>query len=122
MTLAPVLATLLFLSAKSLVFFPSSENIEMNGIKGNVVKEVENDEIKVVLSNTSEHYLLNIWVKTPLKSTSSVVYEINSKGEKMMVLGQLQGEGGYVFSSKSFIRGFVVMDEIKNQQTLKLEF
>ena len=122
MIISPVLAILLFLSAKNLDFFPASETFPMGKVEGNLVNETENDEIKAILSNTSEQYLLNIWVKTPLKSTSSVVYEINSKGEKGAVLGQLEGEGSYVFPSKSMIKGFVVIDEIKNQQILKLEF
>ena len=122
MIISPVLAILLFLSAKNLDFFPASETFPMEKVEGNVVKETENGEVKAILSNTSQQYLLNIWVKTPLKSTSSVVYEINSKGEKGAVLGQLEGEGGYVFSSKSMIKGFVVIDEIKNQQILKFEF
>ncbi|WP_435624885.1 hypothetical protein [Flagellimonas sp.] len=122
MVLTPVLAILLFLSARNLDFFPASETIPIGKAEGNIVKETENDEIKAILSNTSRQYLLNIWVKTPLKSTSSVVYEINVNGEKGRVLGQLEGEGSYVFPSRSMIKGFVVMDEIKNQQILKLEF
>ena len=120
--LTPILAILLFLSAKNLDFFPSMDTLQMDNVEGNVVKEIENAEIKAILSNTSEQYLLNIWVKNPLKSTSSVVYAINANGEKGEVLGQLEGKGNYVFSSKANIDGFLVMDEIKNQQILKLEF
>ncbi|WP_422859167.1 hypothetical protein ACOKFD_17955 [Flagellimonas sp. S174] len=122
MILTPTLAILLFLSGKNLDFFSSSENLYMAEVKGNVVEEIENAEIKVVLSNTSEQYLLNIWLKSPLRATSSVVYEINGKGEKGAVLGQLQGIGNYSFPSTGIIKGFIVMDEIKNQQILKLEF
>ena len=120
--LTPILAILLFLSAKNLDFFPSIDTLQTDNVEGNVVKEIENAEIKAILSNTSEQYLLNIWVKNPLKSTSSVVYAINPNGEKGEVLGQLEGKGNYVFSSKANIDGFLVMDEIKNQQILKLEF
>ncbi|MEM9361040.1 MAG: hypothetical protein AAGA43_00320 [Bacteroidota bacterium] len=120
--LISVLAILLFLSAKNLNFFPSTEMLQVDKIEGNVVKEIENAEMKVVLSNTSQQYLLNIWVKTPLKSTSSVVYEINGKGKKGAVLGQLTGKESYVFPSRAIINGFMVVDEIKNQQILRLEF
>ena len=120
--LTPILAILLFLSAKNLDFFPSIDTLQTDNVEGNVVKEIENAEIKAILSNTSEQYLLNIWVKNPLKSTSSVVYAINPNGEKGEVLGQLEDKGNYVFSSQANIDGFLVMDEIKNQQILKLEF
>ena len=122
MVIAPILLVFLFLVASTLDFSNRVNQVVMEKVEGNAIKEAENTEVKVILTNASEQLLLNIWVKTPLKSTSSVVYEINGKGEKGQLLGQLHGTGTYAFPLKANIAGFIVVDEIKNQQILKLEF
>ncbi len=120
--LAPVLFILVFLVLDTLRFPSSPKSFDMYSFQGTSIKEAENDKVKIVLSNSSNQYVLNVLVKQPLRATSSVVFEINGKGEKGRVLGQLEGEGNYAFAGKGNIKGIVVEDVIKKQQILKLEF
>ena len=78
----------------------------------------ENEYVKVTMGINS----LQIEVKESLRSSSSVIYSINSKGEKVKVLGQLQSEGNYEFELIEPLSGIIIEDKIKETELLKLNF
>ncbi|UII80661.1 hypothetical protein [Flagellimonas sp. CMM7] len=80
------------------------------------------DIVDTNLTRSKGAYILELNVKSPLKSASSVVYALNMKGEKDSKLGLINGVGSYSFPSKKEIKGIVIQDVLKNQEILKLEF
>lgn len=65
---------------------------------------------------------VEIELNTPFASPSAVVYELNQGGKKGHVLGQLEGMGTYTFQASENSMGILVLDEIKNEELLKMEF
>lgn len=81
-----------------------------------------NDMVDANLSKSKGTYVLELNVKSPLKSASSIVYALNMKGQKDSKLGLINGVGSYTFPSKKEIKGIIIQDVLKNQEILKLEF
>jgi hypothetical protein len=78
----------------------------------------DNEQVKVIMDKGQ----LILEVKTSLKSCSSVVYAVDSDGQKGEVLGQVQAEGLYRFELKKPINGVIIYDEIKENELIKLNF
>ncbi len=74
--------------------------------------------VSISLTGQSVH----IQVHTPLKSTFSLVYEMQADGSRGKVLGQLEGRGAYDFLVSRGTKGIYVVDPIKNVELLKMEF
>lgn len=65
---------------------------------------------------------LQIQLNNPLKSSSSLVYEMDAKGEVGKVIGQLTRVGNYKFMVSSKLKGLVVIDQIKKEELFKIKF
>ena len=105
--IAVVLPILMILAVKNLDFAAARKS----GASG---------ERPVSISFTGQS--VTIQLNTPLKSTSSLVYEMQADGSRGKVLGQLEGRGAYDFVVSQGTKGIYVVDPIKNVELLKMEF
>lgn len=114
--LAIMLPILLILIIKDLDFNqPENISYEPNGSSSNNMVDAN-------LAKSDGAYILELNVKSPLKSASSVIYALDMKGEKGTKLGQINGVGSYTFPSEKEIQGIIIQDVLKNQEILKLKF
>ncbi len=114
--LAIILPILLILIIKDLDFNqPENISYEPNGSSSN-------DMVAASLIKSKGTYILELNIKSPLRSATSVVYALDMKGEKGTKLGQINGAGSYTFPSEKEIQGIIIQDILKNQEILKLEF
>ena len=81
-------------------------------------KTNENEQIKISMRS----HQVEVIVKSSLKTSSSVVYEVNSKGERGEALGQVGAVGIYTFNTNNPIQGIVIVDQIKDVELTKLNF
>lgn len=114
--LAIIMPILLVLIIKDLDFDPL-ENRDQE-----TTSSASNDMVNIDLVQTANSYIVELNVKSPLKSAASIVYALDKKGAKGVKLGQINGVGSYAFPSEKEINGIVIQDVIKNQEILKLEF
>lgn len=77
----------------------------------------EDKWIKVSLKGNQ----VELVVKTPLKTSSSVIYGLHTDGKKQ-VLGQVTTVGIYVFYTDKPIQGIEVFDKIKEVELTKIVF
>ena len=104
--IAVLLPVLMILAIKDLDFTTTS-----------AANAVQESPVTIELMGQS----LKLQLTTPLKSSSSVVYEMRADGSRGMVLGQLEGKGNYEFQVTQGTKGIYVMDMIKNVELLKIE-
>ncbi len=78
----------------------------------------ENTLIKATLYETD----IEIILKSSLKNASSVVYELNSEGEKSTIIGQLSTAGVYTFSIHKLPNKLVIYDDLKQTSITKITF
>lgn len=65
---------------------------------------------------------VTISVKTPLKSASSLVYELLADGKPGLLLGEVGPVGSYSFQTTKNAKGIIIIDQIKNNQLFKTTF
>lgn len=82
--------------------------------------QITSGESPISVSRTEQS--VTIQVNTPLKSTASLVYEMQTNGSQGKVLGQLEGKGDYNFSISQGAKGIYIVDPIKKVELLKIEF
>ncbi len=118
--IAITVPVLIFFSIKNLAVFGTkkAQPVVVETPKSNPIKVIENDQIKTSLFDNS----VEVIVKSTLKTSSSVVYTINEKGEKEKSLGQVTTVGIYNFTLDTTIKGIVIFDEIKEIEITKLLF
>ena len=63
-----------------------------------------------------------VTINEPLKSASSVIYELTATGKTGSVLGQINGIGSYAFTVNGSTKGVIILDRIKNQELFKTTF
>ena len=61
-------------------------------------------------------------IQTPLKSASSLVYELLADGTPGMLLGEIGAEGSYSFKTSEKTKGIIIVDRIKNNHLFKTTF
>lgn len=86
--------------------------------KDTLIKVVENELIKASLYSNS----IEIILKSTLKNASSIVYETDSKGNKIRIIGQLNTSGIYNFKLETQPKSILVYDGLKESVITKLEF
>ena len=95
------------------------ELITVDKISSHSYKEAENEVIKVWVGQD----YMTILPNAPLKSSSSIIYELNENGEKGKLIGQLQNWEGKAFEGiNRDLKGIIIFDEIKGVEITKLEF
>ena len=105
---------------KDLDFYSSERhNIsELEGSKEVSLNSFENDIVKVSVYESHIELIL----KLTLKNSSSIVYEMNTKGNKSNVLGQLTTAGIYKFKINKLPKGIIISDDLKNVDITKFTF
>ena len=96
-----------------LLFF-ASKNLDFSSVQN--PSQEEQLVVKMVGDN------VQIELNTPLASPSAVVYELTQDHKAGQVLGQLEGIGEYTFQASKTTKGVLVLDKIKNEELLKIEF
>jgi len=112
-----IVPVIMFFSIKDLDLFSSGTNtaFQLTGSKKMSVKSFENDIVKIAVFESH----LEIILKMTLKNSSSVVYEMNKKGNKSIVIGQLTTAGIYNFNIKNLPKGIIIYDAIKHVEITK---
>ena len=105
LVLAVVLPVLLFLAIRNLNFSPT----QIVSVEEQVIAKMIEGKVEIELN-------------IPFESPSAVVYELTHEGKTGRVLGQLEGAGTYSFPASENSRGILVLDNIKNEELLKIEF
>ncbi|WP_190811360.1 hypothetical protein [Flagellimonas sp. S3867] len=113
-----VLSTLLIMVIKSLNFNPRVESSYASEEVADPIKEAKHDVMDVTVVKTVDAHVLELNVKQPIKSASSVIFTLDENQK----IGQLEGIGTYTFQLENEISGIIIKDVIKNQEILKLEF
>jgi hypothetical protein len=115
-----IIPVIVFFSVKNLDLF-SSENNTPSQLKGSEkisLKSAENDLIKIAVYENSIELIL----KSTLKNSSSIVYEMDKKGNKSNVLGQLTTAGIYNFNINNPPNGIIIYDDLKQVEITKFLF
>ncbi len=110
---------LIFFAVKDLSFNSFNQKSLTNSIPNSeyAVKTVENDLIKVFVYKNK----LAIEVKTTVKSASTLLYTIDTKENKDMLLGQITTPGSYNFSIEKLPAGIILYDTLKDELITKLK-
>ncbi len=123
LVIAVLVPIFLFFTIKNLTFSPPTNAQEANiGFAySDFYKKVENEFVSMVFYGDERNHL-ELYVKKPLKSASSIVYALDKSGNKAHVLGKISGTGKYRFDAKIGISGILIHDVLKNREILKLHF
>ncbi|WP_422861588.1 hypothetical protein [Flagellimonas sp. W118] len=116
--LAIVIPILLILVIKDLDFSQTADTNHTIESLSNPIDQAKHNLMDAVVIEKDGARVLEMNVKQPLKSASSIILSLNDNQE----IGQIEGVGTYSFPLKSEIRGIIIKDVIKNQEILKLEF
>ena len=82
----------------------------------------EQDPSKETVLVTQRNNQVMVSVNKPLKSASSLIYELTEKGERGRYLGQIRGTGLYAYTIGSTAHGLIIIDRIKNEELFKTTF
>lgn len=115
-----IVPVIMFFSVRNLNLFSLGKNTasQFNGSKKVSLKTFENDIIKV---SVFENYV-EIILKSTLKNPSSIVYEMDEKGNKFNVIGQLTTAGIYNFNINNLPKGIIIYDDLKQVEITKILF
>ena len=115
-----VVPVIMFLSLRDLDIFSSEKHAasQLTGSKEMPLKFFENHIIKASVFESQ----LEIILKSTLKSSSSVVYEMDEKGNKSRVIGQLTAAGIYNFNINNLPKGIIIYDDLKQVEITKFSF
>jgi hypothetical protein len=115
-----VIPVIMVFSIKDLGLFSSEKNTasQVTGSKKVSLKSFENDIVK---TSVFESYL-EIILKSTLKNSSSVVYNMDEKGNKAGVIGQITTAGIYNFSINNLPNGIIIYDDLKDVEITKFSF
>ncbi|AXT19122.1 hypothetical protein D7030_14140 [Flavobacteriaceae bacterium AU392] len=119
----PVLIVFSIKSIKEPLFTDSDLKIVSKNNVQNTILDNDSFHISVQGKNTSLN-MLNIVVKKPLKSASSIVYGTSSDSGKEIYLGVIDKKGIYTFDIDRSIKGLRIYDDIKkiDISNLKLQW
>ena len=115
-----IVPVMMFFSIKDLDIFSSDNNStsQLNGSNKMSLKVSENELVKFVVFESHVEIIL----KTTLKNSSSIVYEMDEKGNKSSVIGQLTTAGIYEFDINKLPKGIIIYDTLKDVEITKLSF
>jgi len=115
-----VVPVIMVFSIKDLDIFSSENNatLQLKSSKKANLKTFENDIVK---ASVFENHI-EIILKSTLKNSSSIVYEMGEKGNKSDVIGQLTTAGVYSFNINNLPKGIIIYDELKQVEITKFSF
>ncbi len=115
-----IVPVIMVFSIKDLDIF-SSENNTLSQLKGSKKVNLKTSENDIIKASVFERHV-EIILKSTLKNSSSVVYEMDEKGNKSGVIGQLTTAGIYNFNINNLPKGIIVYDDLKDVEITKLSF
>ncbi len=115
-----IVPVMMVFSIKDLEIF-SSENNTTSQLKGSKKVSLKTSENDIIKASVFERHV-EIILKSTLKNSSSVVYEMDEKGNKSGVIGQLTTAGIYNFNINNLPKGIIVYDDLKDVEITKLSF
>ena len=115
-----IVPVIMVFSIKDLDIF-SSENNTTSQLKGSKKVSLKTSENDIIKASVFERHV-EIILKSTLKNSSSVVYEMDEKGNKSGVIGQLTTAGIYNFNINILPKGIIVYDDLKDVEITKLSF
>ncbi len=115
-----IVPVMMVFSIKDLEIF-SSENNTTSQLKGSKKVSLKTSENDIIKASVFESHV-EIILKSTLKNSSSVVYEMDEKGNKSGVIGQLTTAGIYNFNINILPKGIIVYDDLKDVEITKLSF
>nr|WP_321235771.1 hypothetical protein [uncultured Psychroserpens sp.] len=115
-----IVPVIMFFSVKDLNVFSSEKatTSRLEGSKKTSLKSFENDIVKTSVFESH----IEIILKSTLKNSSSVVYDIDKKGNKSNVIGQLTTAGIYNFNINNLPNGILIYDDLKEVEITKFSF
>jgi len=115
-----VVPVIMYFSVKNLDVFSSVNNAssQLIGSKKVSLKSYENE---IVRTSVFESHV-EIILKSTLKNSSSIVYEMDKKGNKSNVIGQLTTAGIYNFDINNLPKGIIIYDDLKQVEITKFSF
>ncbi len=118
--IALVVPVLMVFAIKDLDLLSSKSNASPNHIisKEKPLSVFENDLVKTAVFDNR----LELILKSTLKNSSSVIYEMDKKGNKSSVIGQLTTAGIYNFKINNRPKGIIISDDLKNITITKFSF
>ena len=112
-----IVPILIFFSVRNLDFQQKENSSSFTEIRNEtILKSAENEFLKINQYTNS----IEVIVKSPLKTSSSVLYSIDERGNKRNTLGQVSTVGIYRFEMNQKIQGIILYDEIKESEITKL--
>ncbi len=115
-----IVPTLMFFSIRDLDIF-SSENTSIPKYDGSNKANLNSYENDVVKATVFEAHV-EIILKSTLKNSSAVVYDMNKQGERSTILGQLTTAGIYNFNINNLPKGIIIYDALKEVEITKFSF
>jgi hypothetical protein len=112
-----IVPLVMFFSMKDLAIF-SLENNKMSQFESSKkehLKTFENDIVKITVFDSQVEIIL----KTTLKNAASIVYEMDEKGNKSNLIGQVTTAGIYTFNTNKLLKGIIIYDDIKQVEITK---
>ena len=119
-----MLPLLIMFSIKDLDF-SSSKNTSLQSEKSSakqLIKVAENELVRVSWLQKADLKSVEVILKTPLKSASSLVYTLTKSGEKGILIGPVSTVGIYQFSFQEPLEGIVIYDTLKETPITQLLF
>lgn len=115
-----IVPIIMLLSVKDLNVF-SSKNNTSSAVEGSKKLNLNSFENDIVKTSVFESHV-EIILKSTLKNSSSIVYEIDKKGNKSSVIGQITTAGIYNFKINNRPNGFIIYDDLKQIEITKFSF
>ena len=115
-----IIPMIMFFSIKDLNIFSIEGNTtsQIKSSKKSKLYSFENDIIKGAIFESE----IEIILKSTLKNSSSIVYGMDEKGNRLDAIGQLTTVGIYNFNINSLPKGIIIFDDIKQVEITKLNF
>ena len=122
--IAIILPLLTSIAILNIPKYPKQERIEkqIDVSNGQAIKTVREEQVTLILRETSPGYLLELSINNPLKAASALVYKMDKNGGKGALIGQVSEKGAYNFKLQEPIEGILILDKIKNTELMKIQF
>ena len=119
--LAVAVPIFMFFTIKSLDFSPEEDKITYRSkVNSAIKKSAENDMLEIVLT---KYNTITVYLKSPIKHPSSLVYELTDNNSRGKLIGQINNAViAHSFEIENSIIGIVLYDPIKEIEITKLKF
>ncbi len=115
-----IVPVIMVFSVKDLDVF-SSRNTTTSQLKGSKKMSISSFENDIVKTAVFENHI-ELILKSTLKNSSSIVYEMDEQGKKAGVIGQLTTAGIYNFNINNLPKGIIIYDDLKHVEITKFSF